>query len=201
MWEWLINYGPDYEPVSGKQMSFMATYAHYGFQVPDDKNLSDMPDGYGKLALGRPGLAWAANVGALDATGGLPERAVLGSADWHYAHALVGALKQFPGEYNKLSAFGHYLMEYQTRCERWIKRDVGFVKGTLAHHWHGDKSKRFYGSRSQILVQNQYNPYTDVKPDSQGLLQLETWEPRQIRMRDQIRAYLASRHEDGLEVY
>lgn len=201
MWEWLINYGPEYEPVSGKQMGFMATYAHYGFEVPEEKNLSANPNGYGRLALGRPGLAWAANISALNQVGGLIDRCILGSGDWHMAHALVGAVKQFPGEYKKLSAFGEHLLEWQTKCERWIKRDVGFVKGTVSHWFHGDKKDRQYGSRSKILVSNGYNPLTDVKYDSQGVLQLETWEPRQIKLRDQIRAYMASRNEDSITVY
>ena len=53
-------------------------------------------------------------------------------------------------------------------------------------------------TRGKILVENGYSPYTDIKYDAQGVLQLETWEPRQLKLRDQIRAYFRMRNEDEI---
>lgn len=195
MWEYLINFGPQDQPVTGPQMSFMATYAAAGFEVPKAKNVKHTLAGHsGMVSLGRPGLAWAANIDALDRVGGLIDFCILGSGDWHMAHGLVGAM--YPSWEHKLSKYSECLLDWQEKAERWIKRDVGFVPVTVGHWFHGNKGDRKYGSRGGILVHNEYDPHTDIKYDAHGLLQLETWEPRQIRLRDQIRQYFRTRGED-----
>ncbi len=199
MWEYLINFGPDNQPISGPQMSFMKTYAANGFQVPEGKNVKHTLAGNsGCVALGRPGLAWAASIDALNKVGRLIDFCILGSGDWHMAHGLVGAMNQGSAEHKEMSVYSNKLLEWQNRAERWIKRDVGFVPMTLGHWFHGDKVDRQYGSRGEILINNQYNPETDIKYDSQSLIQLETWDPRQIVLRDKIRAYFLSRNEDSI---
>jgi hypothetical protein len=196
MWEYLINFGPDGQPISGPQMSFMKTYAAAGFQIPKGKNVKHTLSGHsGLVSLGRPGLAWAANVDALDRVGGLIDFTILGSGDWHMAHGLVGGMIQGSAEH-KLTRYSEKLFAWQELAERHIKRDVGYVPITLGHGFHGDKVNRRYGDRGRILIENNYNPDTDLKTDTQGLYQLETWEPRQLRMRDLIRDYFHSRDED-----
>lgn len=196
-WQYLQNFGANGEPVGKPDMSFVATYAAAGYQVPKSKSVAHTLAGNsGMTSLGRTGLVWSANVSALNKVGLLLDRCILGSSDWHQAHALVGALEQFSGEFLKLSRYAQYLLDFQDKCEKWIKRDVGFIPVTVGHWHHGSKENRFYGSRGKILIDNQYDPYVDIKLDAQGLYQLETFEPRQIRMRDQIRAYFSSRRED-----
>lgn len=201
-WEYLINFGPDGQPISAPQMSFMKTYAAAGFKIPKGKNVKHTLAGNsGMVSLGRPGLAWAANRTALDRVGRLMDFCILGSGDWHMSHALVGGISPeggYSAEALKLSAYMRRMLHYQEMCERWIKRDVGYVPVTVGHWYHGSKDDRKYGSRGQILINNGYNPDTDIKYDTQGLLQLETWESRQITLRDQIRAYMASRNEDSI---
>ncbi len=156
----------------------------------------------GKIASvlrGHPGGAWAANVDALNKVGGLIDYSILGAGDHYMAHALIGMLDTLvsrKGELISSHAHAKKLYAWQDRAEHWIKRDVGFVHGTILHDFHGPKMQRGYGSRWRILTDGQYDPDTDIKYDAQGLLQLETVSPRQIRMRDQIRAYFRSRSED-----
>jgi len=201
MWEYLINFGPQGQPVGGAQMSFMATYAAAGFTIPQAKNVKHTLAGNsGMVSLGRPGLAWAANISALDKVGGLIDWTILGSGDWHMAHGLVGGMIQGSAEATNLSAYSKKLFDWQDRAERWIKRDVGFVPITVGHEFHGNKIDRRYGERGAILISNGYDPDVDIKYDSQGLLQLETWEPRQIKLRDQIRNYFRGRNEDSIDL-
>ena len=143
MWEYLINFGPDGQPITGPQMSFMKTYAAAGFQVPKGKNVAHTLAGNsGMVSLGRPGLAWAASLEALAKVGGLIDVTILGSGDWHMAHALVGAMEGKTAEATRLSDYVRALFEWQERAERWIKRDVGYVPVTLGHGFHGDKNDR-----------------------------------------------------------
>lgn len=201
MWEYLINFGPNHQPVTGPQMSFMKTYASAGFTVPKGKGVAHTLAGHsGLISLGRPGLAWAANIDAYNAVGGLIDFCILGSGDWHMAHGLVGAMDQGKCYESRLSDYNRMLFEWQEKAERWIKRDVGYVPISVGHWWHGNKADRRYPTRGKILVENGYNPLTDIKYDSYGELQLETHTPRQIRLRDQIRHYFAVRNEDSVDI-
>jgi hypothetical protein len=203
MWENLIDLDINFNPIGEAQPSFMANYVKYGtpnpeaFHAIEAKNNEDYP--YSSKIFGRPGLAWAANVEALNQVGGLIDCAILGAGDWYMAHGLVGSLISARSEY----AEGPYMskmLEWQSRAQRWIKRDVGFVSGVVYHDFHGRKALRFYGSRGKILSECKYNPETDIKYDQHGMLQLETWDDRQIKLRDQIRGYFRARSEDSIDL-
>lgn len=153
---------------------------------------------YGTNRFGRPGLAWAANVSALDALGRLIDFSILGAADWYQAHALIGSLASISSEYRPLSPYAQKLFEWQARAERWIKRDVGYVNVSVLHDTHGSKQNREYGTRGKILFKWDYAPDRDIKYGTNGLLQLETNDDRQIGLRDDIRAYFGRRCEDDI---
>lgn len=197
MWEEMIDLDHYFKTMSGAQPSFMANYIKHGTPNPVEfAQIQAKADcyPYGSTIFGRPGLAWAWNLDAYDEVGGMIDWAILGAGDWYMAHGLVGSMS-IPAS----QCHGHYakkLLTWQERCERWIRRDVGYVRGAVYHYFHGRKKNRHYGTRGQILIDNNYDPTTDIKYDSQGLLQLETWEPRQMKMRDQVRGYFRSRDED-----
>lgn len=201
MWEYLINFGPQDQPIGGPQMSFMAVYGSNGFKNPYVREIKHtLPEHSGINTFGAPGLAWAANIDAINKVGGIIDKSILGSGDRHMALGLVGDMQNALMGFEKLPEYYAYLLNWQDKAEKWIKKDVGFVPVTVGHWWHGNKNKRGYGTRNQILIDNHYNPYTDVKYDSQGLLQLETHSPRQINLRDQIRHYFRGRNEDSIDL-
>ncbi len=170
----------------------MANYVKFGNPYP--KPVKGYPRQWGS-----PGLAWAANLSALDhlADMGVPDGAILGAGDWYFAHMLISDLP-FPDMTKYSPGYLSYWKHRQELCERWIKRDVGFVSGLVTHYFHGKTVDRGYNTRENILMEGQFDPHTDLKRDRQGLWQLETWTHRQMRMRDRIRAYFRSRNEDSL---
>ena len=210
MWENLIDLD-----LRGNMMShskgFMSNYVKMG--SPDVKELRRlalnsnekiMYPYYGadgatgkELFIGHPGGAWAANLDAFNKVGGLIDYAILGSGDHYMAYALLGTLQASRLGVAVTSQYEKRLLAWQGRCEHWIKRDVGFVRGTLLHDYHGPKVNRGYSTRWKILTDNYYDPDTDIKYDAQGMLQLETVLPRQIKLRDDIRNYFRSRNEDS----
>lgn len=195
MFETAMDLGPESQMIGRPEISFMARYIQGGFQAPDSGGFwSD----YYTRNSGHPGYCWAANVDALSAVGNLIDFSILGAGDRHMALGLIGCIDQSFGTRGK--AYVQKLLQWQERAERWIKRDVGYVPGSIYHFWHGAKKNRRYVSRWKILTDNQYNPDTDIKYDNQGLLQLETHSPRQIMLRDQIRAYFRQRNEDSIDV-
>ena len=169
---------------------------------------TDIPGGdyyYGKQTKGgsihwHPGFAWAARREALDELGGLIDWGILGSGDRHMAAAMIGRVETSVNQ----SMSGRYidmLNEWQHRSETYIKRNVGYMEGLLLHYWHGKKADRGYKSRWQILIDNQYNPDTDIKRLTSGIFQLVV-DPdlRQIRLRDEIMRYFRQRNEDSIDL-
>lgn len=194
MWESMIDLDWNYQPMGPPQPGFMANYIKYG--SPNPQEFRDLEASYyGKKIFGRPGLAWAASIDALNRVGGLIDFAILGAGDWYMAHGLIGSMKVTSSE-RCTGAYERKLLEWQVLAERWIKRDVGFVRGLVYHDSHGPKAKRGYGTRGKILTSNAYDPDRDIKYDMQGHLQLETHEPRQLKIRDQIRDYFRKRSDD-----
>lgn len=170
--------------------SFMHNYYHN-----TENFCHEAPEPYYSTKIGHTGFAWAARMEAIDHLGGLIDQAILGSADWYMAHALVGL-----GRKARLATHHdnyHAMIDnWEARAEERVKRDVGYVSGVLLHYYHGPRSKRGYGTRDEILVKNQYDPQRDIYRDSQGLWQLCD---KKIGLREGIRRYLRSRHEDCIE--
>ncbi|MGH7536146.1 MAG: hypothetical protein ACREMG_11280, partial [Gemmatimonadales bacterium] len=164
------------------------------------------PGGYyganGRGEFPHPGYAWAMRRDAWDDLGGLIDWAVLGSGDSHMAHALLG---QVDWTLNGLPS-GSYAPEYQrpfyvwqSRAERYVRRNLGSMPGSILHHWHGPKAARRYQERPAILIRNQFDPAVDLKCDWQGLYQLtDLGTARSRRLRDDLRRYFHERNEDQL---
>lgn len=206
MWEQMVDLDIAFNPIVTRQ-SFMYHYFKYGEPHPIILGQGDgyyMP-GRPKRRFGCPGLAWAYNVDALNKISGglsgpLLDCAILGAGDSYMAAGMLGLIATQFDPKSITAGYARKLLRWQELCERWIKRDVGVVGGTVYHYFHGHKEDRKYGTRGEILSRNHYDPDTDLKLDSYGLLQLETWDPRQIRLRDEIRKYMRERNEDSCDL-
>lgn len=149
---------------------------------------------------GHPGYAWAMRRDAWDEMGGLFDRAILGAGDNHMASAWIGKVEDSVNK-NVSPAYMKHLLAYQEQCERYIRRNIGYVRGTIQHEWHGRKRDRGYADRWKILVDNQFDPDTDLKRDWQGLYQLaDHGDLRSMKLRDDIRRYFRSRNEDSIDL-
>lgn len=199
-WSWLQHLDNDHQPLGshdhgytgGLNPSFMYNYIEFGTPYPDTKNT-----GY-PIKWGSPGLAWFYNLSAFSQVSGWGDVGITGGGDWYWAHMSISDLP-FPEMKGYTKGYVNYWRHRQDLFERWIKRDVGYVKAFMLHHFHGKIARRGYNWRERILIDNQFDPNTDLKRDHQGLWQLETYLPRQIRMRDQLRRYARSRNEDSID--
>jgi hypothetical protein len=200
MFETAYDLDPGGKVIGDAQESFVSKYIKSGYQLPKKGGFWS---GHYYMEHGHPGFAHAMTRFAADnmssSMGGpLVDFAILGAGDRHMCLSWVGCVEQTFEHLNK--EYRHALMQYQVRCERWIKRDIGFVPGSIFHGWHGKKRDRGYTDRWKILRDNNFDPMLDLTRDSQGMYRLETWEPRQIKLRDQIRSYMRSRREDSTDV-
>lgn len=188
MFETAVDLGPSGQALATHK-SFMSQYINNGALHPETA-----------YQEWHPGFCWAARREAIDGMGGLYDRAILGAGDRHMALAFVGKA-QVSFHPDTTSDYQRSIMLFQERCWTALRRDVGFVPGTVLHYWHGRKKDRRYWDRWEILVRNQYIPWQDVKPDSFGVLQLhDDFSERFVRLRDEIRAYFRSRHEDSIDL-
>lgn len=141
------------------------------------------------------GYAWAARREAIDNLGGLIDWAVLGSGDHHMALALIGEVdRSVPAQIGQ--RYKDCLKRWEANAEAYIKRNIGYVEGTIFHFWHGAKSKRRYNDRWKIITKHNYDPDLDLKQDWQGLHQLTD---NNFRLRDDLRFYLRGREEDSID--
>ena len=146
----------------------------------------------GVKGKGHPGYAWAATREAIDNLGGLLDFPILGSADNHMSHALIGKIQNT--FYNGMTDnYKNMLLEYQRRCLKYVGDNIGYLKTTLVHYWHGSKKNRGYNTRWKILAENKFDPMYDLKKNSQGLYVITDDKPK---LKNQIVKYFGSREED-----
>lgn len=141
-----------------------------------------------------PGYAWAWRREAWNAVGGMIDWAICGAGDNHMALALIGkAAFSCPAEIHP--NYRRMVMQWGERAEVHIKRNIGYVPGTILHYFHGHKVNRNYQGRWKILTKNKYDPELDIVKDWAGMPQLTD---RNCILRDDLRRYFRERKEDLL---
>jgi hypothetical protein len=194
MFSQAIDLCPQYEVLNGLRDGIIFSWKNENYG-PIVKKLHGQGYGAGNR---HPGYAWATRRSALNAVGGLIDWAVVGSADWHMAAALVGQVEASvsPAVATLCPNYLKWCKDWEDRAIKHIRYNVGFMDGLVTHYWHGKKADRRYADRWRILVDNKFDPLLDLKKDWQGLWQLTE---RNHRLRDDLRSYLASRNEDSID--
>lgn len=186
-WSHSIDFAPDGGAISDRmQVSFAYAYWH-GLEVKSSN---------GYTHGGHPGYALAMRRETFNDLGGLIDIGALGSGDRHMMTAFIGKVElSFHPQIS--DGYKRWLKAWQERSEIYIKRNLGYVPGVLRHMFHGAKKNRQYGSRWKILTQWQYDPYTDIKRESNGLWTFVVENDRQRGLRDATYKYYRSRQEDA----
>ncbi|MFI5011045.1 MAG: hypothetical protein ACHQAY_01735 [Hyphomicrobiales bacterium] len=187
----VVDLGPKFEP--------LACYEGFAYRYLDERRAAQTASNASDIAaprpFGQPGYAWAARREELESVGGLIDWSILGANDYFMALGLIGELDEqstrMPG-----SNYAATLLQWQEKCQKYVRRDIGYVDTTLIHYWHGSRKDRGYDTRWRILADNQFDPLADLRKDAQGLLELTGGKPR---LRAAISAYFRTRNEDGAE--
>jgi hypothetical protein len=186
LWSHAIDLGPN-EVTLNVHRSFMYMYAQ--------------GKGYNsQYGYWHPGYAWACRRSTYNNLGRLMDFAIVGSGDHHMALCFVGlGDKCIPQQFrDKINKNYHELIRiFQLKCDKYLKKDVGYVPGTICHYFHGDKKNRKYFERWEILTENDYDPLIDIKYNDVGLLLLEDCKPD---LRDSLRKYFRGRNEDSIDL-
>lgn len=157
MFHTCVNLGPCDEAI---KIDKSFGYMHAKSGTPYTKN-----DRYG---FWHPGYAWACTRRQWEKMRGLIDWAILGSGDRHMALAWIGKVEMsHPGDVHP--NYASMLKEYQVRCE---DTKLGYVPGTILHHWHGSFENRKYRERWLILTKGKFDPLEDLYTTKYGLVQL-----------------------------
>jgi hypothetical protein len=143
-----------------------------------------------------PGYAWAARRDALEELGGLIETGVAGAGDHHMACALIGRADwSYPNGVTE--GYKAPILRWQERAKNVMKGPLGYLPGTIEHFWHGSKAKRRYVERWDIVNGHKYDPATDLRKNTNGVVELSGAKPAMIHDMDR---YMRQRDEDGNEM-
>jgi hypothetical protein len=176
----------------GPHGDVMQTFDSFGYRVQTGKPLQvNANDGY---AFGHPGFAWACRRDFYEAVGGLLDVAILGSGDTSMAWGAIGRPSVWinPGVHDGYKA---KVAEWSAKAVQITHKQVGYSSGRIEHSFHGAKVRRGYLSRWQILIDHKFNPVTDLRYDSQGLLRV-IGKPG---LEAAIHQYNLSRNEDSID--
>lgn len=138
------------------------------------------------------GYSWAITRDAYDKLGGLFGLGYMGSGDHHQALALVGeADASMPAGTHE--RYREHVKRWEARALQHINKNIGCVRGTIEHRFHGTKTSRAYIPRWKMFVDHAFNPDEDLKSNAFGITEFATNKPE---LRRQFDVYLAQRQED-----
>jgi hypothetical protein len=176
MFSHVLDLGPKFEPIAGYE----------GFAYNYRKPVRG-------AHLGQTGFAWAARREELEAVGGVVDWCIVGGNDYYMALALIGEA----GVAQRVPGYVRKLLDWQDLAEKHVRRDIGYVDGTLIHHWHGRRKDRGYETRWRVLADHQFDPRVDLRRDAQGLFELTDEKPG---LREAVLQYFRARSEDRAEL-
>lgn len=187
LWQNAIDMGP-----SGEALAI-----HRGFVSQYRNNNQTVK----KYAAWHPGFGWAWRVDTLRAMGGLIDVSVVGGADRTMALAMINRVGESGDVTVGTQAYRDHMTAWQHKAERLVRRNVGYVQGTIFHSWHGRKQQRGYETRYKILVDAGFDPRVDLRRDANGLYRLvDHGTERDVEFRDALLGYLSSRNEDSVDL-
>jgi hypothetical protein len=186
MFSHAVDMGPNHETLQ--------THTGFGYSY-----VSRRPPNHGgaPYEFWHPGFAWAARRSFIEKVEGLMDWTLLGAADHIMACALIDHQLPLPAAIHKLCPnYVRLSREWQVRASHFAG-DLGYVPGTLLHHFHGAKANRKYVERWSIISGNRYDPCADIRRDWQGVVRFTGNKPG---MRDDLRMYFRQRDEDNTSV-
>lgn len=136
---------------------------------------------------GHTGFAFATKRDKFD----LYDKAIGGTADHLMFHAMVGQLpcscvdKAYGGTMRS-----HFYDWAKTYAEK-MEGSLHYTEGTINHLYHGALANRNYLERTQELTNLNFNPYTDLYTNDDGLLELNRPD-----IQKWVLKYFESRKED-----
>ena len=188
-WHTAIDLGPNDETVQTHR-SFCSLYLEGKPVIPEGPKFWKFNGG--PYDYSHTGFLVAFTRAFLEEVGLLLDICGMGSADHHMCYALIGKVENsLPG--NCSPNYVNALRRWQDRAVRAANYRIGYVSQTIEHYFHGNKNDRGYQSRWEMFLKHGFDPDTDLKRNTYGVLEFAGNKPELTRLWDN---YLRSRRED-----
>lgn len=111
-----------------------------------------------------PGLGWGMCKDAFIEMGGLFDLNPVGSGDLHFAHALIGNIKNTikntmsVGYKNSVEEWANQVTNVVGKTKYEYTKTIGYVDVDIKHHFHGNEKNRQYVERWDILEKYKFDP-------------------------------------------
>jgi hypothetical protein len=188
-WDTAYDLGPNDEHIQTHK-SFAGIW-HAGAPVAADGQRFWKFRG-GAYEYPHPGYAWAWRRRSLDRMGGLFDLGGMGSGDHHMALGLIGRPEaSLPPQATR--SYRNAVISWSARANAEVDGKLGYVHGTIEHPFHGRKVDRGYERRWDMFLQHGFDPHTDLKRNTYGVVEFAGNKPDLERAFDR---YLRAREED-----
>ena len=189
-WDKCYDLGPNDEHMQ-THVSFASIFHAGGPVVPNGQKWWKSDGGPYEYAHSGFAYAWTRDI--LDRLGGLFEIGAMGSGDHHMALSLVGkAAWSIPPGTNANYALA--IKRWEASALAHVNGKLGFIHNTIEHWFHGKKQLRAYNSRWEMFLEHAFDPITDIKKNTHGVIEFSGNKPTLERAFDR---YLRSRSEDS----
>jgi hypothetical protein len=195
-WSEALDLGPKGEPMFIKGFHVQTSFAKVWHELQDIKAIANgVPEYAAGWKYPHPGYAWAIRRDVLNNIGGLIEVSGLGAGDHQMAMAFIGKTENsIHGQTH--ANYQNMIWAWGQRAYKYVQGNVSFVQGTVEHWWHGEKEGRRgrrYQERWKVLIDEGYDPVTDIRKNLDGVTELACNKPR---LRHKIDQYMRQRCED-----
>lgn len=147
-----------------------------------------------ELPFSHPGFGWAAKRDVF-AKLGIYDRNIVGSGDTFMVDCFFDSWEIHGYAAKFTEPMKAHMMDY---CKQFRARDYkyDFVPLDIYHLWHGSPKNRGYMSRHDLVINNNYDPATDVKQVGDVF----EWASDKPALHQGLREYFYSRQEDDNDV-
>jgi hypothetical protein len=177
------------EDPHGNVLQLFKSFSSLSYKGIHQKPVANSPYPYG-----HSGFAWAYTKAFWENTGGMIQGAILGSADYHQAWALVGKATESMDD-TMSEGYQKMVLDWQTKAMQVTHGNLGFIHGIVNHKWHGKKRERFYKERRMILKEHTFDPIHDLRIDEAGLPYIHG----KPALTEAVLKYMRSRNEDSVD--
>ena len=139
------------------------------------------------------GVAWAARTDLLRSHG-FYDACIMGNGDRAMAYAAIGRAAEFETYLKMKEKQKEHYRSWAESYSEAVQGEVGFVDAPVVHLWHGDVQNRRYAARHADFARFDFDPFADI---ALGPSDCWRWNTAKSEMHEFVRAYFASRKEDG----
>jgi len=163
----------------------------------DESDFQVMKGTVASIGMTSPGtgFGWACSTSKFKDNLGLYQGCIVGGGDTLIYSAACEKLGDWLRKRPTTISHGEHICEWANKWYAQIFGNLGFAKNDIDTFYHGSLKNRNYLNRHELLLKENYNPYSDISNSPDGSLQWE--ESASPSLKSCLKDYFSSRVEDN----